>query len=62
MTVNTPEDESNLVDCSGNQLEKVSNFVYLGAWIAKKERVFRVRKAKACAACHKPKKIHGSLA
>ena len=48
---------SSLVSCSGNQLEKVTDFVYLGAWIATTERDLRVRKAKAWAACHKLKKM-----
>ena len=38
-------------------LEKVNDFVYLGAWIATTERDLRVRKAKAWAACHKLRKI-----
>ena len=38
-------------------MEKVEDFVYLGAWIATTEHDFRVRKAKAWAACHKMKAI-----
>ena len=40
-----------------HQLEKVTDFVYHGAWIATTERDLRVRKAKAWAACHKLKKM-----
>ena len=47
MTLNIPEEESSLVGSTGNQLEKVKNFVYLGALIATTERDLRVRKAKA---------------
>ena len=57
MTLNIPEEESSLVGSTGNQLEKVDDFVYLGAWIATTERDLRVRKAKAWTACHKLKKI-----
>ena len=57
MTLNIPEEESSLVGSTGNQLEKVNDFVYLGAWIATTERDLRVRKAKAWAACHKLRKI-----
>ena len=42
---------------SGEDIEKVDDFVYLGAWIASTEQDFKVRKAKAWAACHKMKKI-----
>ena len=58
MTLNMTEEASSLVSwSSGNQLEKVTDFVYLGAWIATTERDLRVRKAKALAACHKLKKM-----
>ena len=33
---------------AGNQLEKINDIVYLGAWIATTERVLKVRKALAC--------------
>ena len=56
MTLNIPEEESRLVRSTGNQLEKVNDFVYLGAWIATTEKDLRVRKVKAWAACHKLKK------
>ena len=35
----------------------MTDFVYLGAWIATTERNLQVRKAKAWAACHKLKKM-----
>ena len=35
----------------------MTDFVYLGAWIATTERDLRVRKAKAWAACHKLKQM-----
>ena len=35
----------------------MTDFVYLGAWVATTERDLRVRKAKAYAACHKLKKM-----
>ena len=57
MTLNIPEEESSLVGSTGNQLEKVNDFVYLGAWIATTERDLRSTKAKAWADCHKLKKI-----
>ena len=38
ITLNMTEEASSLVSCSGNQLEKVTDFVYLGAWIATTER------------------------
>ena len=34
MTLNIPDEENSLVGSTGNQLEKVNDFVYLGAWIA----------------------------
>ena len=59
MTLNMTEEANSFVICSGsgNQLEKVADFVYLGAWIATTERDLRVRKAKAWVACHKLKKM-----
>ena len=57
ITLNMTEEESCLDSRSGNQLEKVTDFVYLGAWIVTTERDLQVRKAKIWAACHKLKKI-----
>ena len=57
MTLNMTEEASSLDSCSGNQLEKVTDFVYLGAWIATTESVLQVRKAKAWAACLKLEKM-----
>ena len=57
LTANREEDGSTITSRSGQVLEKVEDFVYLGAWIATTEHDFRVRKAKAWAACHKMKAI-----
>ena len=57
MAVNTPVEECSLLSNSGGQLSHVSDFKYLGCWIATTERDFRIRKAKAWAACHKLKKM-----
>ena len=57
ISFNTPEEECTLTSSTGNVLEHVEDFIYLGSWIATTERDFRVRKAKAWAACHKLKKI-----
>ena len=43
------------------QLSHVSDFKYLGCWIATTERDFRIRKAEAWAACHKLKKMWKSF-
>lgn len=57
MAINIPREDGELTASSGQTLEKVDDFVYLGAWIATTEHDFLVRKAKAWAACHKMKKI-----
>ncbi|KAL5246694.1 hypothetical protein ACHWQZ_G018795 [Mnemiopsis leidyi] len=45
MTLNKPDEESSLVSSTGiNQLEKVNDFVYLGAWIATTERELKERR------------------
>ena len=62
MTLNIPEEESSLVASLGNQLEKVNDCVYLGAWIATTKRNLRVRKAEAWAAIAISSKKYGSLA
>ena len=46
VTLNMTEEASSLDSCSRNQLETVTDFIYLGALIAT-ERDLRVRKAKA---------------
>ena len=56
LTANLEEDGST-TSRSGQTSKKVEDFVYLGAWIATTEHDFRVRKAKAWAACHKMKAI-----
>jgi hypothetical protein len=57
MTFNTPEEERFPASATGNQLEHVSDFIYLGSWVATTKKDLRIRKAKAWAACHKLKKI-----
>lgn len=57
IAVNVPSDDGAITTSSGATLEKVEDFVYLGAWISSTEHDFLVKKAKAWAACHKMKKI-----
>ena len=58
IAVNIPNsDNTPLKTSSGEALEQVTDFVYLGAWVASTEHDFIVRKAKAWAACHKMKNI-----
>lgn len=45
---------------SGDIIERVDNFLYLGACLKDSETDIKVRKAKAWAACHKLKKIWNS--
>jgi hypothetical protein len=45
MTINTPEEECVLASTTGNQLEHVSDFIYLGSWVATTEKDLRIRKA-----------------
>jgi glucose-6-phosphate dehydrogenase assembly protein OpcA len=56
VTFNTPEEECVLASTTGNQLEHVSDLIYLGFWVATTKKDLRIRKAKARAACHKLKK------
>ena len=61
MTVNNiPLVECSLASSSGDQLEHVADFKYVGCWIAISEKYFRVRKVKALAACHSPQ-THGDV-
>ena len=61
MSVNIPEEEPQVIKASsGEDIERVEDFVYLGAWINGSEHDIVVRKAKAWAACHKMKKIWNS--
>ena len=58
MAINIPDSTTaGLKTSSGELLEQVEDFVYLGAWVGSTEHDFIVRKAKAWAACHKMKKI-----
>ena len=50
-------EEPTLISSSGNILEQVDDFVYLGAHLKSTEKNFNIRKAKAWAACHKLKGI-----
>ena len=45
---------------SGDCLEVVKNFKYLGSWIESSKKDFEVRKALAWSSCHKLKKIWSS--
>ena len=57
MNLTSEEEDQVLTGVSGEAIEKVNDFVYLGSWIANTEHDFRVRKAKAWASCHQMKKI-----
>ena len=51
--VNLSDDDSTIIKAvSGEELEKVDDFVYLGSRIMRTERDFEVRKGKAWGACH----------
>ena len=45
---------------SGDSIDHVENFLYLGSWLKDTESDIKVRKAKAWAACHKLKSIWSS--
>ena len=45
---------------SGERLEVVDNFKYLGSWMESSEKDFEIRKALAWSSCHKLKKIWNS--
>ena len=51
---------SNLKNTSGDTIEEVDDFLYLGSWIQSTDRDIQVRKAKAWAAIHKLKNVWGS--
>ena len=55
--MSTGIEEPSLVSSSGNHLEQVDDFVYLGAHLKSTEKDFNIRKAKAWAACHRLKGI-----
>ena len=43
-----------------NKIKVVDNFKYLGGWMNSSKKDFKVRKAQAWSACHKPKRIWSS--
>ena len=56
--LNLQEDDVQHINAtSGEEVERVEDFVYLGSRIMKSEKDFDVRKAKAWGACHKLKSI-----
>ena len=58
-TEENPSDDDNtgITAASGEELERVDDFVYLGSRIMRTERDFEVRKGKAWGACHQLKTI-----
>ena len=50
----------NITTRSGDKLEIVENFKYLGSWMGSTEKDFEIRKALAWSSCHKLKKIWNS--
>ena len=57
LCVNIPEEHEDIVSSSGNIIDEVKDFVYLGAWVGSSEHDFSVKKAKAWGACHRMKNI-----
>ena len=59
MSINlaSEEQQTKLTSSSGNTIENVDDFTYLGSWIASSEYDFTIRKTKAWASCHQMKKI-----
>ena len=57
MTLNMEDRSSDLQSRSGEAIEKVDDFIYLGSWIESTEREIRVRKGKAWGALHRLKDI-----
>lgn len=43
MTVNVPQEELILTDSSGDEVENVPDFKYLGSWIASTEHDFEIK-------------------
>ena len=54
------EDPAPMYAVSGESIELVDDFLYLGGWVESTEKDIKVRKAKAWAACHKLKTIWNS--
>ena len=57
MTLNMEDRSSDLQSRSGEAIEKVNDFIYLGSWIESTDREIRVRKGKAWGALHRLKDI-----
>ena len=57
MTLNMGDQAGDLPSRSGETIDNVEDFVYLGSWISGTERDIKVRKAKAWAALHRLKNI-----
>ena len=57
MTLNIGDQAGDLQSRSGESIENVKDFVYLGSWIEGTERDIKVRKGKAWAALHRLKDI-----
>ena len=57
MTLNMEDQAGDLQSRTGEAIENVEDFVYLGSWIDGTERDIKVRKAKAWAALHRLKNI-----
>ena len=57
MTLNMGDQAGDLPSRSGETIENVEDFVYLGSWISGTEKDIKVRKAKAWAALHRLKNI-----
>ena len=56
-TLNMEDRSSDLQSRSGEAIEKVDYFIYLGSWIESTDREIRVRKGKAWGALHRLKDI-----
>ena len=51
------DNDQQILSTSGQAIDRVEDFIYLGSWIRSTEKDIKVRKAKAWAACHKLKKV-----
>ena len=57
MTLNMEDQAGDLQSRTGEAIENVEDFIYLGSWIDGTERDIKVRKAKAWAALHRLQNI-----
>ena len=57
MTLNMEDRSSDLQSRSGEAIEKVDDFIYLGSWIESTDREIRVRKGNAWGTLHRLKDI-----